>query len=295
MVLREAVAERVVGLKKRLPIEAPIVQELPVPARRVSSALITLPEVEGVIPVIVRGKAYGETAGVWYRVTFPRVLKDPSVVPVGEGRLGIIPTPKAPTISITPVSVAPVAIGVASAKVPAAARIVVRKAVTGYVPTSLGRFECGWAIASLTDGLNDLVETLESVFARVNTIIDDLTLGYEEIRSSFLSLDKKVDDLRAKVNEALESYRVNDQAATNLGLSNLRTSTRDSLETLRRNTEGAVNMGLAAVLPALYDAWGVPKNMALTPLHVRNVTSTGFEFQSYGKTTCYYIAVGSLL
>jgi len=254
MALREIVAERVSGVKKRLP-GTPIVQEIPVPARIMSSALFTFPEVGGVVPTIVRGKAYGEIAGLWYRVLFPRAVTDPSVVAIGEGRRGVIPKPKAPAIAI------------ASAEVPAAAKITIPSVRTGHVPTSLGRFTCGWAVASLTDGLNDMMVTLESVFSRLNEVIDDLTAGLNETRNSLTSLDAKVDDLRGKVNAALDK--------------------------LRTNTEGSVNQGLGAILPALYAAWGIPETMTLTPLHVRNVSATGFEFQSYGKTTCYYIAVGS--
>jgi len=254
MVLREIVAERVSGLKKHLPGETPIAQEIPVAAKIISSALFTLPGVEGIIPVIARGKAYGEQAGLWYRVTFLKELTEPSVVAVGQGRLGVIPTPRAPTIAI------------ASTAVPTGAKISIPSVRSGHVPTSLGRFSCGWAITSLTDGLNDLVGTLESVLVRLNEVIDDVVSSVNEARNSIQSLDSKVDDLRAKVNSALD--------------------------TLRKNTEDSVNSGLAAIIPSLYDAWGIPRTMALTPLHVRNVTSTGFEFQSYGKTTCYYIAIG---
>jgi len=255
MALREIVAERFSGLKKRLPGETPIAQEIPLTARVISSAMFTLPGVEGVIPVVVRGKAYGETPGLWYRVLFPRALTDPSVVAVGEARRGVIPTPKAPAIAI------------ASTEVPETARISIPTVRGGHVPTSLGRFTCGWAVQGLTDGLNDMVITLENALVRVNEVIDDLVASANEMRNSLESLDAKVDDLRNKVNDALDH--------------------------LRRNTEGSVNSGLAGVIPVLYDAWGIPKTMALTPLHIRNVTATSFEFQSYGKTTCYYLAVGS--
>lgn len=276
--LREIVAEKVSGLKRRVELETPIVEEIPRPAKILSSVEMAFPPALGMVPVIVRGKAYGETAGLWYRVTFPRALHEPSVVAVGEGRGGVIPTPKAPTITIAPVS-----ISIASAGVPKAASIVVPAVRKGHVPTSLGRFSCGWAISGLTDGLNDLVETLESVLVRINQIIDDAYSAIENIRASLTSLNAKVDDLRAKVNDALASFRDNVQTPVN-----------SALNTLRSNTESAVNEGLAKVIPSLYDAWGIPRNMALTPLHIRNVTSTGFEFQSYGKTTCYYIGVGSL-
>lgn len=47
-----------------------------------------------------------------------------------------------------------------------------------------------------------------------------------------------------------------------------------------------------ARLNDLYNMWGIPTNMAITPLHLRNITDTGFDFQSYGSTTCYWICVG---
>lgn len=233
MALRKVIAERVSGLKKRLPTETPIIQEIPVTAKTLSSALFTLPAVGGIIPSIARGKAYGDIAGLWYRVTFPKPLNNPSVVVVGEGRGEVLPTP--------------------SAGVPAIANITIPSARSGHVPTSLGRFTCGWAIASLTDGLNDLMTTLEGVLGRINQVVDDLYSGLEEARASLTSLDAKVNDLRSKVNDTF-----------------------------------------ASIIPSLYNAWGIPTSMALTPLHIRNVTSTGFEFQSYGKTTCYYIGIGSL-
>jgi uncharacterized protein YoxC len=321
MVLRETVAERVSDLKKRLPT-TPILKEMSMTAKIISSDLLAFPQVGGIIPAIARGKAYGELAGVWYHVTFTRELMDPSLAAIGEGRRGVIPTPKAPTIDVPSVSIGvpsvsigvpSVSVGVVSARVPRAAAITIPAVRSGHVPTSLGRFACGWAIASLTDGLNDLVVTMESVLVRVNELIDDLVGSVNDVRSSVVSVDEKVDDLRNKVNDALESLRSNAENASNNGLDALRKNTEQAsnagldklrentekasttgLGTLRKNVESAVNKGLAAVIPELYAAWGIPQNMAPTPVHVRNVTSTGFDFQSYGKTTVYYIAMGSL-
>jgi len=325
MILRQVLAERVSGLKRRVELETPIVEEIPRMAKILSSIEMAFaPTPLGLVPIIVRGKAYGEVAGLWYRVTFPRTLNEPSVATVGEGRGGVIPTPKAPTITIPAVSIgiakAPSiavakvpTIAVASAAVPKAASIVIPVARTGKVPTSLGRFKCGWAIAGLTDGLNDLVETLESVLVRINEVVDDLVSTVDNTKKSVMSLDAKVDDLRTKVNDALDKLRANTEIAVNTGLDTLRTNVEppvnagldtlrknaestvnSGLDTLRTNTESAVNEGLAKVIPALYDAWGIPRTMAITPIHIRNVTSMGFEFQSFGRTTCYFIAIGSL-
>lgn len=42
----------------------------------------------------------------------------------------------------------------------------------------------------------------------------------------------------------------------------------------------------------LYKMWGIPTNMAIAPVHVRNVTSTGFEFLSLGDMKIHFIAIG---
>ena len=54
------------------------------------------------------------------------------------------------------------------------------------------------------------------------------------------------------------------------------------------NVRDAVNLRLND----LYAMWGIPTNMAVTPLHIRNASDTGFEFQSFGQVTCYWIAIG---
>lgn len=54
------------------------------------------------------------------------------------------------------------------------------------------------------------------------------------------------------------------------------------------NVRDAVNLRIND----LYQMWGLPTNMVPTPLHIRNVSDTGFEFQSYGNTTAYWFAIG---
>ena len=276
MAVRRIIAETIRGPLKRAGIKTPILDEVPVKAEIISSLEFVFPAVMGLIPVIVRGKAYGEVAGAWYKVFYPRRISDPSVVAIGEGRKGEIPPVWAPTISIPKVFVK-----VASAKVPKLADIKVPKIDLPRIPTSIGEFECGWAISGLCDGLNDMVEKVERGLRRINELRDKLATTLDQVKSSMQSMDAKVDDLRAKVNVAVDTLRKNVISGSNTAFS-----------TMGTNVRSAVNSGLAKVLPGLYDAWGIPRTMALTPLHIRNVTSTGFEFQSYGKTTCYYIAIG---
>ena len=237
MAIRRRIAERIATPLKRAGVETPVLEQIPHRAEEISAFYYQLVQEASRgqvtellrIPAFAHGKAYGETAGFWYRVTFPKPINNPNVVAVGEGRRGEIPEVKAPRITIPDITIPDITIP--------------------RVPTSLGRFECGWAIASLTDGLNDLVEVLEGVLVRINEIID------------------KTSDAVAKTRENIRQY-----------VDNIRDS---------------VNSGLGGILPALYVAWGIPSNMAVTPLHIRNVTSTGFEFQSFGRTTCHWICLGT--
>ena len=55
------------------------------------STVINVSALDLVRARIAWGKAYGETAGLWYRVRFPKPLSNPSVIAVGEVRLGTMP------------------------------------------------------------------------------------------------------------------------------------------------------------------------------------------------------------
>jgi len=243
MTLRSLLVERFSPLKKRLKIETPVINEVPAMARIISSAAIEFPEFLGKVPVMVRGKVYGETAGLWYRVTFPRGVSEPSVAAVAEGRVGAIPSVSAPKIKVqTPV---PVDIPVT---------------VIPYVNESFPYLvsDIDWVRDQICKPVNSVVASLYRVQGRINDAIGRINQGFAKTKDSF--------------------------EGTNTSISDLRTKTEDS-----------VNQGLANLIPSLYAAWGLPSTMIITPIHIRNVTSTGFEFQSYGKTTCYYIAVGSRL
>jgi len=277
MAIRRRIRERITAGLKKAGIETPILQEIPVKAVQEYSLYFEPVEVSGKlpgqairIPAIAYGKAYGEVAGQWYRVTFPRPIYDPTVAGIAEARKGEIPTVEAPTISIPRLEVPKV-------ELPPIAPLTLKGFGIPHVPTSLGRFECGWAISGITDGLNDLMGVLEGVCRTVNEIIDKLVDA----------VVKTINDIKA-VHESLRKFRDETQEALNEYNANLQAT----LDGFRINIEKSVNTGLSRVIPALYRAWGIPRNMAITPLHIRNVTSTGFEFQSYGSTTCYWLAVG---
>jgi len=279
MTLRSIVAARVSPLKKRLKIETPIIDETPVMAKVISIQAFELPEILGMVPIIVRGKVYGETAGLWYRVTFGKALSEPSVVAVGEGRTGSIPSVTAPKITIASVEVT-----TTSVAVPASIPVEIPTTVIPYVNESFPSLtsDIAWVRDQICAPVNRIVESLYRIQARINDAIYRINEGFAKTK-------KAVED----TNSSISDLRVKSESAINTGLRGSRDNTQKALNSTIINTQDSVNKGLASLIPSLYAAWGLPSTMIITPLHVRNVTSTGFEFQSYGKTTCYYIAFGS--
>ena len=274
MALRRRLAEVIARPLKRVGVQTPILEEVPLRARRISSLELAFPAIRGIVPVIERGKAYGEVAGRWYRVLFLRPIQDPSVVAIGEARKGAIPKVIVPRISIPTVKVPTVAI-------PKIKDVVLPDVNIPYINLSFPYYKTDVSmLKELVDSLNRTTKMLYSVQSRVNDGIYWINTAFDKFTETFKATKDAIADLRGNVQAGFNQYRVNIQTAFN----------REAA-----NTESSVNTGLARILPALYDAWGIPRTMVLTPLHVRNITSTGFEFQSYAKTTCYWLAVGRRL
>lgn len=271
MALRRRIAQVIGTPLKRAGVKMPILEEVPLRAEMIRSLELVFPAVTGIIPVIARGKAYGEVAGRWYRVFFPRALRDPSVVAIGEGRKGEIPKLIMPKISIPTVKVPTV-------KLPEIKDVAIPVVEVPYINLTFPYYKTDVALLQeLVDTLNRTTRMLYDLQSRVNDGIGSINTALKKLRETFKATKDALVDFRSKVQTGFNEYRANIQIGFN----------KDAA-----NTESSVNTGLAKVLPALYNAWGIPSTMALTPLHVRNVTTTGFEFQSYGKTTCYYIAIG---
>jgi len=287
-------AERISGLKK-VGVELPVISELPVPAERVKQVMwtqerlpIAIPEIRVGIPVIVHGKAYGKTAGMWYRVTFPRPVADPSVVCVAEARRGEVPRPP-------PVEEIEALVAVAKEKIPDLTIPIISIRVPRWemhIPTA-GDFVnlvkkffgdwgwLNWARDAIAWAIGNFEYSIWNAIFRPRALERLNSEVLVPIRESFESTRDAINAKIADINDRLEKVRT--QINTKLE------EIDDRLETLRTRA----NDRLAGLFPRLYAAWGFPVNMTLTPLHIRNVTDTGFEFQSYGMTTCYYLASGS--
>jgi len=329
VVLRRLIAERISGLKKA-GVELPIVSEVAVSAkiikenfvepRRLAIAGIP-PELAKIlgIPFFAYGEAYGETAGQWYRVSYPKSISGAVPVCVAEGRTGAIttrPIDKIVTSTVPRPSKVVAAVVSKVTKIGAAkiAAFEIPRIERGDLKDRIGKAyvdECerrlgdwGWAnwirdaICRMTYGLGWVtgawIEWLWDILVQpqINKVRDAansaISRQVDNINAAFSTQMDRVDDiieqLRVNMNAALSAQtdRIDDKLGDlvfNINFANSRQMDRvtDSLN-LRLND--------------LYMMWGIPSNMAVTPVHTRNCTDSGFDFQSFGDTTIHYIAIG---
>lgn len=312
MALRRKIAERVSTVKERAGLRTPILDEVPLMAETL--ARFELPK--GVIPAMARGKAYGETAGLWYRVTFPHPIYEPIVVCVGEARKGDIPKSKlVPSIPLIPtipeleklldIPKIEDLIKVLKEKIPDltipkwSLHMPTSDDFVNLVKTFFGdwsvfnwmRDAIAWAIGNFEYAIWDTLfrpRGLEKMNELLGMTQDRINDRLEKIRGIFntklADIDDRLDTLRTRVNDRLPLLG----DGVDERLETLRSGVNDRVETVRSR----VNESFEELFPRLYAAWGLRRDMALTALHIRNVYSTGFEFQSFGQTTCYWLAVG---
>jgi hypothetical protein len=269
------------------------------------------------------GKSYGPAQGSWYRVSFEVAFTaEPSVVVVGLARTGKLITRVIDKVAALKV-LAPEKITVAAVAAPekiSAEKIAKfeiprigigtademgKKVADAYMAECKNRLgDWGWlnfirdGICSVTWGIGYITGTwihwmytilvqpqIDKVRDAVNTAISSQV---DKINSALSSqVDKvnvRISDLRTNVNTALSSQvdKINDRLSI-------------LVDNINAASSGQVDRVIArinAVLVDLYDSWGLPSGIIATPVHVRNVSTTGFEWQSYGETTVYWISIG---
>jgi len=300
--LREIIAKRVSRVKEA-GAELPIISEVPLPATVLSvggfyqptildyerMSIRDIASILRELPQVAYGSAYGEVAGRWYSVTYPKSIKGAVPVAVAAARggtilgrtipkvadIGQISIPRPPDIGfkeITRIKRDNFNNAFYCDKVAAGAR----DRAKGLVPVwpldviwgwfcdtvVYGIFYAGWYVSGW------VLNVLWDAFAQPQI---------DRVRDSINSV---VSDANTKINLQFDRHT----GAIATAINNVNSKVNDQLSQI----QDAVN----ARLQDLYATWGIPTNMSLTPLHIRNVTDTGFEFQSFGRTTAYWIATG---
>lgn len=373
--IREVIAKRLSGAMEYSATTMPILKELAIPAKELSHSVFSLRDwFKEPAPsfTVERGKAYGENAGQWYKVSFSKAISNPEVVAVGEARSGEIstkdvnrvsdlgipsvaiakptvsiakPTVSTPTISISipTVSISKVEIRawhckacdygwfslVSQSSCPQCGSYNIEENTYGnkyqWIGWYISLWNCkkqlgdwgvlnwirdiiasawawfGWyvmgkdSIFVLFDAQSAQVDKVrEGVQTAINQSIDNTKAGVQTgINSSIANvqggfntaIDKTISGVQDAVNKALD----NAASSTQSGFNSTINSINDKIPDEQMNY---VRDRVNARLNDLYAMWGVPESIALTPAHVRNITSVGFEFLSLGKTTIHWIAIG---
>ena len=301
--MRERIASRLSNLKSR-GTQTPILNEVVLPAEVISVDGFTVPRLDAYspqaigdflnnftnFPSIAWGKAMGVVAGQWYAVKYPKTMTGAVPVVVGLGRLGSIITraiDKVQDINLKTIPLVPDLNDIREIlrinrddfnsnlycdKVAAGARDRAKQLAPPWPLDLIWNWFCdtfvyavfffgwlggGWVLNVLWDSF---------VQPQVDRVRD--------------SINGIAGDVNAKVNAQLTQI----QNAVNSVIGDANVKINDQINAI----QDAVNLRLND----LYNMWGLPTNVVPTPLHVRNATAAGFEFQSYGNTTAYWVAVG---
>jgi len=136
---------------------------------------------------------------------------------------------------------------------------------------------------AISDQVDRINSALSSQVDRINTRISDLRNNVNSTLSAQVDrINTRLGDLRNNVNTALSMDQINARFSTLV----------DNINAANSSQVDRVVTRVNAVLADLYDSWGLPSGVVATPVHVRNVSTSGFEWQSYGGTTIYWIAMG---
>ena len=172
----------------------------------------------------------------------------------------------------------------------------------------------GWA-----DSLNAATRSLYLLQSRANDVIGAINSGLQKSREAAIAIRDSLFDFRDKVQTALNEYKDKIQTAVNKGLSDAQAKTQEALNDYRAKietgvnstmadsraktqkalndfrdaTQVSVNEGLSQIIPTLYSMMGLPIGQLMSPINVRNVTTSSFEFYSLSSgLKLHYIAIG---
>lgn len=270
MGVRERVASRMSRLAQR-GVETPILDEMAVPAQVLSVNGFSVPTLDAfgpealgdlvkslqALPSIAYGKAAGATAGKWYAVKYPKTMSGAVPVCIGTGRAGSILTRGIPKVGDL--------------------------GIIKILRTVRDDFNSNYYCDLVGAGARDRAKNLGPPWPL------DMIWGW--FCDSFVYAAFYV------------GWAVGGWILNVLWDSFVQTQidrVADSINGVISDVNAKFTGQLAAIQDAvnlrlndLYTMWGLPTNVVPTPLHVRNATDTGFEFQSYGNTTAYWLAIGA--
>lgn len=268
------------------------------------------------MPVIVQGSAFGRIAGQWYTVTFPRRVNNPHVVCTAMARAGafvaaeiarvpkpmkreiaraLIRIPKEPRTEIKPIKLD----WPSEETMGNEARDKLFKGCIDLVEKRKGKDPLGQCWLTTFPGFVSCETFCKGI--QNATFGEWLSSFWEKYtKGKFKDLNKGIKDtvdlVYSKLYGQIDKTSTAMQENTTDQINKVRDSIDLAIGDLHTATNAQVNYirdRVNNVIKDLYRMIGMPGGYILTPVHIRNITNVGFEFQSYGNTTIHFIGVGT--
>lgn len=270
---------------------------------------LNLPDIQRRL-VIQHGTASGSGKRQWYKVIFPRPIRNPAVVAVAEVRTGEIIRKDIEKISDIVTKTIENIPNISFSGIPSIEDIprIARDDFNSdyYCDRVASRARDGlknlggipWPLSSIWGWFCDhavywiAFYTWKAGGWVVNVLWDSF-------------FQRQIDNIRNTINSnnAIISSRVNSAFNdASRKINNLKNKLVNSINETIGDTNAKINSQLSKIqdrvnnrIKDLYDMWGIPYDTAITPVHIRNVTSAGFEWLSLGDMKIYWVAVGRKL
>lgn len=256
---------------------------------------------------VVRGEASAPSAG-WTRTDFGTTLKSAQVIAVGEVRNATFidrSITRLDNINVSPLAMFKnIAIPNLATLPTVSFRPLERITKPDFYNDLKAKFKASMGDWGMFNAVRDMA--IEPV---ARTTAFGLSLGWEfMIQPSLDKVQNFVDGIRSEIETKVNLLKNTVQSNFGTVTSTINTQVNETINNIQlvmNNAVGALDGKITTQTTALqnranqtlrdlYDMWGLTPGIAATPIHVRNITETGFEWLSLGNTKIHFIAIGGV-
>lgn len=249
------------------------------------------------------GEAVGDAPGGWFRVSFQRPFTAvPGVSGIAYARTGSLPSRTVGAVSIP---------RLLAVKIPAPGTILAQKLSN----IKIDRLDIGTPQDTIGNAMSNDCKTRLGDWGSLNWARDGIcsvAYGVGYIAGAWIkwlwdklvqpqvdkvenSINERISSVTDQINNAFSQFQVNINQVfsaqadrINAAIGTNLDNTNSAFAQFSRSLTDRVNV----VLIDFYSATGIPLGIIISPIHVRNITPQGFEWQSFGNTRITWIAVG---
>ena len=226
----------------------------------------------GIAPSIARGKAYGPTAGTWYRVVYAEPMRNAIPLVVALTREGSVRTHSLARLARLRAVELPYLTDLQFEKKNYADE------AYNYTYDRVGGWLGSWGTFDFLKGA--LIWPLAMVAwaaGRVTNLLRDILLG------------PFIDQFNARLRYVIGARDSSGRWVS--GVNGAIQSMHDFRGEIQSRMDDLLGIANARV-PDLLSAWGIPSRGVLVTPQVKDITDTGFSFRSQGATTALWVAIG---